>query len=140
MTTPSAWITTWQTLAVAGVSTKSYPPLSLTNVRLPAVFPVNWSVNRVLSGGDDIAIGGCAADDYAVEYAVTMYLPTEAVSQSNQETNYTALGAIVDAFKASLDAVDVVAAIEYTLDVGATVEVAGSLYWGVIAEIKGRNE
>jgi hypothetical protein len=64
---------------------------------------------------------------------------TEPVAQGTNSQNFSALPALMDAVETALDALTVYNFIEYDMAAGATVEIAGIVYWAIVTNVRGRD-
>lgn len=131
MTTLAGFISGLAALNVTGVRrTYAYPPASLSNADLPAL----WVQLPSLS--DEVVAFRAGAHWPTLKAQVVIAL--EAVAQSTQAANFSQTVTMLDNLISALRGADVCASpLSVTARV-AVVEVAGAAFWAVIAEVEGR--
>jgi len=136
--TNAAFVAALQAMTVTGV-TRHYdePPGALSTADLPAAFPMMPQAQlgqTVLS---------CLANNKTrgMQYAIAL----EAAGQGTISQNYALIAAMMDNLETALDGLATHSGgtlalwIDYNIATGTVVDIAGTEYWGVVAEIVARN-
>jgi hypothetical protein len=131
MTTLAGFISGLAALNVTGVRrTYAYPPASLSNADLPAL----WVQLPSLSN-DVIAF---KAGVYWATLKAQIVVALEAVAQSTQAGNFSQTVTMLDNLISTLQGADVCAGPLSVAVRVAVVEVAGAAFWAVIADVEGK--
>jgi hypothetical protein len=132
MATNSTWYTAFAALSVSGVK-RHYdePPQAISTADLPALYiqapggsMPGWTVS-------------CRASNKT--RSITVVILVEPVGQGTNKQTFAASPALADALETALDALTVTNFIEYDLTIGAGVEIAGIVYWAIVATVRGRD-
>ena len=132
MATNAAWVSAFQALTVTGV-TRHYdePPAAVSTADLPAAY--------LRQPGGDLPGLTISCKSSNKTRSIEYVLLVEPVGQGTQSQNFGALAALMDALETALDALTVSNFIEYDIEAGALVDVAGIQYWSIVANVRGRD-
>lgn len=131
MATNAAWVTALGAMTVTGV-TRHYanPPQAVSTADLPVYFPM------APGGGMPAMVLSCKANNKVRRAQVVILV--EPVGQATNAINFGKLAALMDALETSLDALTTANLIEYDMQAGVVVNVAGTDYWAISASVTGR--
>ena len=132
MATNAAWVTALTGMTITGTTRRyTYPPESVETADLPA-----WFVQ--LPGGE-MPGWTVSCTNRNKTRSAQVIIVTEPVAQGTNSQNFGALPALMDALENALDALTVYNFMQYDLSAAATVEIAGIVYWAIVANVRGRD-
>jgi len=140
MVTNAQFVAALQAMSVTGIAAGSHydqPPAALNTADLPCAFPLLPSSEL----GDTLL--SCVARNKrrSMQFAVVF----EAAGQGTIAQNYALIAGHMDNLEAALDGLAVHGGgttanwVDYTLTTGTVMDVAGTEYWAVVADITARD-